>query len=376
MAVQEQLALACLTALECSLQRLDSAALSGPDDDSMCSTSLAAAPSSLRHTGAVDQLGGGNVAGQLSSLRHSLPGGTAAAAFQAASQLGSGQDSAGAPVACDGLASGLAAEPGDVTGLALLCSAVGTLRLPALAAGLNVVAAGPRGAQLLDSTVAALQHLVGPAGQQHFGSNLERAFACLAALAVTVSAQAGQQSAAGGNSRRLQALGSRLVRLMPDAIAALRLAAADELSRTHALTSVIVTISQLTSFQALQHAVASAADVAAVCEAAAAALRVMPLLLQLQPQLRADAAATPDGMPALVAALPDRLLSLATSLLPAVNELNVRLTPTAAGQAVAVEAQAEPLFLLHTVAVRFLHWLRALDEGQLAAMPALGSWDM
>ena len=108
----------------------------------------------------------------------------------------------------------------------------------------------------------------------------------------------------------------------------------------------------------------------------AAALRVMPLLLQPQPQLRADAAATPDGMPGEEVVFPDRLLSLATSLLPAVNELNVRLTPTAEGQAVAVEAQAEPLFLLHTVAVRFLHWLRALDEEQLVAMPVLGSWSM
>ncbi|PRW20964.1 Zinc finger MYND domain-containing 19 Q7TSV3 [Chlorella sorokiniana] len=118
----------------------------------------------------------------------------------------------------------------------------------------------------------------------------------------------------------------------------------------------------------------ASADVVTLCEAAAAMLRLLPPLQQTLLQPPAGAAA-PAGLSDAAAKFPACLLPIAVAVLPAVNELNVRLTSSAKGQEAAVVAQAEPLFLLHTVAVRFLHWLSALDDAQLAAMPALATWD-
>lgn len=322
---QRQVVLACLISLECGTQQLDAGAAGSADGGRQDGTPVAAA------------------------LREQV----------------------GAEAAADALGTG--------SGWLAVCRALTLLSMKPVATGLSAVAHGPTSARLLDCASAALRHLVSPAAEQQLAGQTQAATAS-AALSLVAAGHAAQVDAPGRSTSDLCRSARKVLRLLPDAIAARRLAAAAEGGSTDGLAALAtVNITSLAGPRLLQHvrpAEMSAADVVAWCTAAVAALRVLPLLLQLQPRLRGVnlAAEVPDAT-SLLDSLPGHLLGVVASQLQPVNQFNVQLTCTAEGQAEAVETQAEPLFLLHSVAVRCLHWLCTLDDAQLAAMPVLATWD-
>ena len=328
---QQQLVLACLPALECGVRQLDEGAASGIDDEELEGSSVAAALA--EHVGA-----------------------DAAAAAAAMLRDGPGWHAVRATVPL--------------------------LGMPAFAAGLRAVALGPESAQLLDSAAAALRHLVHPASEQQFGGSPERWQTACSALDVAMVAWWHQLEPPGSSHPVPLALAWKLMRLLPDAIASFRLAAAGQANSSGSLGELaasacchVATLASSVPLERIQPADMSAADVAAWCRAAVAALRVLPLLLQVQPQLRASRAAQRPGAMSLLDILPGRLLDLVLTQLQHVDQCHRRLATTAEGQVEAVRAAAKPLFLLHSVAVRCLHWLCTLDAAQLVATPVLARWD-